>query len=72
MNDGNYNNANNNNDGDNNNDDDDKSSDSDSNDNDSNDDSDEEFYQLMTVTCEAAMTSTCLDRVLCLFLALIT
>ena len=58
----NYNNANNNNDGDNNDHDDgdsdsDDDSDSDSNDDDdSNDDSDEEFYQLVAVTCEAAVT----------------
>ena len=64
--DGDYNNAGNNNDGDNNddddgdnNDDDDddgESSDSDSDDDDSNDDSDEEFYQLVAVTCEAIVT----------------
>ena len=54
LNDGNYNNADNNNDGDNNDDDDD--SDSDSDDDDSNDDSEEEFYQLVTVTCEAVVT----------------
>ena len=57
LNDGNYNNADNNNDGDNNDDDDgessdsDDDSDSDSDDDDSNDDSEEEFYQLVTVTC---------------------
>ena len=50
-----YNNADNNNDGDNN-DDDGESSDSDSDDDDSNDDSDEEFYQLVAVTCEAIVT----------------
>ena len=57
--DGDYNNAGNNNDGDNNDDDDDddgESSDSDSDDDDSNDDSDEEFYQLVAVTCEAIVT----------------
>ncbi|XP_023903578.1 protein ALP1-like [Quercus suber] len=59
---GDYNNADNNNDGDNNDDNDgessdsDDDSDSDSNDDDSNDDSDEEFYQLVAVTCEAVMT----------------
>ncbi|KAK9999730.1 hypothetical protein SO802_019333 [Lithocarpus litseifolius] len=64
LNDGNYNNADNNNYGDNNDDDDDddESSDSDddsdsnSDDDDSNDVSDEEFYQLMAVTCEASVT----------------
>ena len=59
---GNYNNANNNNDGDNNDHDDgdsdsDDDSDSDSNDDDdSNDDSDEEFYQLVAITCETVVT----------------
>ena len=59
LNDGNYNNADNNNDGDNNDDessDSDDDSDNDSNDDDSNNDSDEEFYQLVAVTCEAAVT----------------
>ena len=57
LNDGNYNNADNNNDGDNNDDDDDDDdNDSDSDDDDSNDDSNEEFYQLVTVTCEAVVT----------------
>ena len=57
LNNGNYNNADNNNDSDNNDDDDDNDdSDSDSDDDDSNDDSDEEFYQLVTVTCEAIAT----------------
>ena len=62
LNDDNYNNTDNNNDGDNNDNDDDESSDSDddsdngSNDDDSNDNSYEEFYQLMTVTCEVAAT----------------
>ena len=64
---GDYNNADNNNDGDNNDDDNnddddgessdsDDDSDSDSDDDDSNDNSDEEFYQLMAVTCEAVVT----------------
>ena len=59
---GDYNNANNNNDGDNNDDDDgessdsDDDSDSDSDDDDSNDDSNEEFNQLVAVTCEAIVT----------------
>ena len=54
-----YNNADNNNDGDNNDDDDGESSDSDDDsdsnfdDDDSNDDSNDEFYQLVTVTYEA-------------------
>ena len=68
---GDYNNVDNNNDGDNNNDDDgdnnddddddgessdsDDDSDSDFDDNDSNDDYDEEFYQLVAVTCEAVV-----------------
>ena len=59
LNDGNYNNADNNNDGDNNDDessDSDDDSDNDSNDDDSNNDSDEEFYQLVVVTCETAVT----------------
>ena len=57
LNNGNYNNADNNNDSDNNDDDDDNDdSDTDSDDDDSNDDSDEEFYQLVTVTCEAIAT----------------
>ena len=57
LNNGNYNNADNNNDSDNNDDDDDNDdSDSDSDDDDSNDDSDEKFYQLVTVTCEAIAT----------------
>ena len=57
-----YNNADNNNDGDNNDDDDgessdsDDDSDSDSDDDDSNDDSNEEFNQLVAVTCEAIVT----------------
>ena len=54
LNDGNYNNGDNNDDG--NDGDNDDDSDSDSNDNDSNNDSDEEFYQLVAVTCEAAIT----------------
>ena len=64
---GDYNNADNNNDGDNNDDDNnddddgessdsDDDSDSDSDDDDSNDDSDEEFYQLVAVTCEVIVT----------------
>ena len=57
LNNGNYNNADNNNDSDNNDDDDDNDdSDSDSDDDDSNDDSNEEFYQIVTVICEAVAT----------------
>ena len=51
---GDYNNADNNNDGDNNDDDD---SDSDSDDDDSNDDSDEDFYQLVAVTCNISIST---------------
>ena len=54
LNDGNYNNIDINNDGESSDSDDD--SDSDSDDDDSNDDSEEEFYQLVTVTCEAVVT----------------
>ena len=59
---GDYNNADNNNDGDNNDDDDSESSDSDddsdsdSDDDDSNDDFDEDFYQLVAVTCKTIVT----------------
>nr|XP_023905044.1 secreted acidic protein 2-like [Quercus suber] len=60
---GDYNIIDNNNDGDNNDDDDDESSNSDDDsdsdsddDDDSNDDFDEEFYQLVAVTCEAVVT----------------
>ena len=62
LNDGNYNNVDINNDGDSNDDDDvesndsDDDSDSDSDDDDSNDSFDEQFYQLVAITCEAVVT----------------
>ena len=53
---GDYNNVDNNNDGESSDSDDDNDSDSDDDDDDNNKDSNEEFYQLMAVTCEAVMT----------------
>ena len=53
---GDYNKADNNNDGESSDSDNDNDSDSDDDDDDNNKDSNEQFYQLMAVTCEAVMT----------------